>query len=227
MDNLLWTSSGDSHFIEPPEPLQERLPAALADRLPALGEGQRRRGDRAHRRPHLPSAAPEAEPSPSTARGRDGVPEGMAQGGVGAATARPAWSTSTTRASGARSSSRPSGCGTARSTTPHLVAGGGQGAQRLRERGAHRPLAALRAHGHAAAAVGGALHDGGRTRAPASASSPSSCPPEPRRVRPLLERRPLGAALDRARGRRPGGRRTTSARTPRAPGRSGTPAAPC
>ena len=32
--DLLWTYSGDSHFIEPPGLFKEHLPKALADRLP-------------------------------------------------------------------------------------------------------------------------------------------------------------------------------------------------
>src|SRR5437870_2411985 len=34
MGNMLWTNSGDSHFIEPPDLFKQNLPAALADRLP-------------------------------------------------------------------------------------------------------------------------------------------------------------------------------------------------
>jgi predicted TIM-barrel fold metal-dependent hydrolase len=34
MTELLWTHSGDSHFIEPPDLYRENLPASLADRLP-------------------------------------------------------------------------------------------------------------------------------------------------------------------------------------------------
>src|SRR4051794_15090938 len=33
-DEKLWTNSGDSHFIEPPDLFQRRLPPELADRLP-------------------------------------------------------------------------------------------------------------------------------------------------------------------------------------------------
>ena len=80
--DLLWTCSGDSHFIEPPGLFKEHLPKALADRLPRSekiddteeivhidGESFRRK---------LPKP-----PNPSTAKAMIEFFEAMQQGGEG------------------------------------------------------------------------------------------------------------------------------------------------
>ena len=54
----IWTNSGDSHFLEPADLWESRLPKRLADLTPEGGEGPRRRvRDRAGRRPDLPPQA--------------------------------------------------------------------------------------------------------------------------------------------------------------------------
>ena len=79
----LWTCSGDSHFIEPPDLFRERLPKDLADRLP---RSERISDDeeivhidgRTIRR-RLPKAS-----SPEMTEAWRKFREGMAQGGRGA-----------------------------------------------------------------------------------------------------------------------------------------------
>jgi len=82
----LWTCSGDSHFIEPPDLFRERLPKDLADRLPRSErisddeEIVHIDGRTITRRIPKPS-------SPEMAEARRKFQEGMAQGGLGASNA--------------------------------------------------------------------------------------------------------------------------------------------
>ena len=179
MDNLLWTNSGDSHFIEPPNLFKENLPPALADRLPRSekvsdSEEIVHIDGRSFRR-QLPRP-----PKPSTARAMMEFQEAMQQGGAG-------------RVEGlgpARAPRRPRGVGRGRVPVARAVVrpdrrpapgvGSGQGAQRPRPRRAHPHVAALRADGHAAVAVGGAVHRGSTALRRPRLPRRSSCPPSPR-----------------------------------------------
>jgi predicted TIM-barrel fold metal-dependent hydrolase len=83
MDNLLWTNSGDSHFIEPRDLFKQNLPPALADRLPRsekISDSEEivHIDGRSFRR-QLPRP-----PKPSTARAMMEFQEAMQQGGEGA-----------------------------------------------------------------------------------------------------------------------------------------------
>jgi predicted TIM-barrel fold metal-dependent hydrolase len=85
--DLLWTCSGDSHFLEPRELFQENLPRQLADRLPRserIGEDEEivHIDGRSFRR-KIPKPS-----SPEMAEARRKFAEGMAQGGAGAYQAR-------------------------------------------------------------------------------------------------------------------------------------------
>jgi predicted TIM-barrel fold metal-dependent hydrolase len=83
----LWTCSGDSHFIEPPNLFRERLPRDLADRLPRSEkisdseEVVHIDGRSFKRRIPKPS-------SPEMAEQRRRFAEAMAQGGLGASDGR-------------------------------------------------------------------------------------------------------------------------------------------
>jgi len=83
----LWTCSGDSHFIEPPDLFRDRLPAELADRLPRSERISEEEevvhidGRSFRRRVPKPS-------SPEMAEARRRFAEGMAQGGLGATDGR-------------------------------------------------------------------------------------------------------------------------------------------
>lgn len=87
MTDMLWTCSGDSHFIEPPNLFRERLPKAFADRLPRSErvsddeEIVHIDGKTIRRRIPKPS-------SPEMAEARRKFNEGMAQGGLGASDGR-------------------------------------------------------------------------------------------------------------------------------------------
>ena len=83
----MWTCSGDSHFIEPPNLFAERLPKELADRLPRsekisdTEEIVHIDGRSVNRRLPKPS-------SPEMAEQRRKFAEAMAQGGLGASDGR-------------------------------------------------------------------------------------------------------------------------------------------
>ena len=83
MSNLLWTNSGDSHFIEPRDLFKENLPAELADRLPRSEKVSDAEEivhiDGKSFRRQLPRP-----PQPSTARALMEFSEAMQQGGEGA-----------------------------------------------------------------------------------------------------------------------------------------------
>ena len=83
MGNLLWTNSGDSHFIEPRDLFKENLPAELADRLPRSEKVSDAEEivhiDGKSFRRQLPRP-----PTPSTARALMEFGEAMQQGGEGA-----------------------------------------------------------------------------------------------------------------------------------------------
>jgi predicted TIM-barrel fold metal-dependent hydrolase len=83
----LWTCSGDSHFVEPPALFRERLPKALADRLPrserVSDEEEIVHIDGRSFRRRIPKAS-----SPEMAEARRKFNEGMAQGGLGASDGR-------------------------------------------------------------------------------------------------------------------------------------------
>ncbi len=152
MDNLLWTNSGDSHFIEPPNLFKDNLPR----RWPT--------GCRARRRSATPrrSSTSTAGSSAGSCRSRQAsTAEALTEfreaqcpsaGRRGAAKRRArlehlddqgVWGEVVFPSLGLWYSEIHS--------TPHLVVGRGQGAQRLRARRAHPHLAALRADRHAAA----------------------------------------------------------------------------
>ncbi len=83
MSNLLWTNSGDSHFIEPRDLFKANLPAELADRLPRsekISDAEEivHIDGKSFRR-QLPRP-----PQPSTARALMEFSEAMQQGGEGA-----------------------------------------------------------------------------------------------------------------------------------------------
>jgi predicted TIM-barrel fold metal-dependent hydrolase len=81
--DVLWTCSGDSHFIEPPDLYRRNLPATLADRLPRserISENEEIvHIDGASLRRRIPTPS-----SPEMAEARRKFAEGMAQGGAGA-----------------------------------------------------------------------------------------------------------------------------------------------
>src|SRR4051812_29655952 len=85
--DVLWTCSGDSHFIEPPSLFRDNLPAELADRLPRSekisDEEEIVHIDGRSFRRKLPKAS-----SPEMAEARRKFAEGMAQGGLGASEGR-------------------------------------------------------------------------------------------------------------------------------------------
>src|SRR5688572_15688220 len=78
----LWTHSGDSHFIEPPDLYRKNLPAAIADRLPRSerisDEEEIVHIDGRQLRRKIPKPS-----SPELAEARRKFAEGMAQGGAG------------------------------------------------------------------------------------------------------------------------------------------------
>jgi predicted TIM-barrel fold metal-dependent hydrolase len=80
--DLLWTNSGDSHFIEPPDLFRQNLPASLADRLPRSEKVSDTEEivhiDGKSLRRQLPRP-----PKPSTARAMMEFAEAMEQGGQG------------------------------------------------------------------------------------------------------------------------------------------------
>ena len=62
--SMIWTNSGDSHFLEPDDLWQSRLPKALADQTPRAEKDPARRAETAfllaqalwHSRPERPKA---------------------------------------------------------------------------------------------------------------------------------------------------------------------------
>ena len=226
MDNLLWTNSGDSHFIEPRDLFKENLPAALADRLPRSEKVSDCGRDRAHRRPVVPPAAAATAQAVDRA-GDDGVPGGDAAGRRRRVEGRgPARASRRPRACGARSCTRRSGCGTARSTTRDLVP---EAAKVLNDH-VHDELIRTSPRfvpdGHAAVAVGGAVDQGSaalrRPRLPRHLPAHRA-----RQGRSVLERRPLGAAVGGDRGSGARDRRAHRHRRRGHTGRTGTRAARC
>jgi predicted TIM-barrel fold metal-dependent hydrolase len=87
MTELLWTNSGDSHFIEPRTLFSENLPAALAERLPrserVTEEEEIVHIDGRQIRRKIPKPS-----SPEMAEARRKFSEEMAQGGAGAGNAK-------------------------------------------------------------------------------------------------------------------------------------------
>ena len=175
MDHLLWTNSGDSHFIEPPDLFKQNLPPALADRLPR-SEKVSDTEEIVHidGRVVPPSAA-------AAAQAVDGASDDRVQRGDAAG-----WRGRVEGRGAPRASRRPGCVGRGRvpvaralvrpDRRPASRVRSGQGAERPRARRADPHVAAVRAHRHAAVAVGRAVDQGGRSAAPASASAPSSFP---------------------------------------------------